>query len=67
MSRKALAVFSALLALSIPVRAVAGEGKYDGQSCYAVQAQLVSHADGYVAGSEVYVGWFPIGEPIRSR
>jgi hypothetical protein len=59
MSREALAIFSALLALSLPIRAVAAEGKYDGQSCYAVQGQLVSHADGFVAGSEVYVGMVP--------
>lgn len=65
MSRKTLLVFSALLAFgvlsasSFPMQAAAAEGKYDGQSCYVVQSQLVSHADGYVAGSEIYVGMVP--------
>jgi hypothetical protein len=59
MSCKTLAAFSALLASSLPMQAFAVEGKYDGQSCYTVQTQLISHADGYVAGSEAYVGMVP--------
>ena len=59
MSCKTLAAFSALLASSFPMQAFAVEGKYDGQSCYTVQTQLISHADGYVAGSEAYVGMAP--------
>ena len=59
MSRKTHAAFGALLASSFPMQAFAAEGKYDGQSCYSVPTQLISHADGYVAGSEAYVGMVP--------
>ncbi len=59
MSCKTLLAFSALLASSFPTLAFAAEGRYDGQSCYAVQTQLISHAEGYVAGSEAYVGMVP--------
>lgn len=59
MSSKTIAVFGALLASSFLMQAFAVEGKYDGQSCYVVQVQLFSHAEGYVAGSETYVGTVP--------
>jgi|SRR6516162_1896222 len=59
MSCKALVVSSALLASCFPIQAFAAEGTYDGRSCYAVRTQLISHAEGYVAGSEAYVGMVP--------
>lgn len=67
MSRKILAVFGVLLVSCLPMQAFAAEGKYDGQSCYTIQTQLISHADGYAAGSEVYVGMVPSwgGDPFK--
>jgi hypothetical protein len=61
MSRKMLLVSSALLAAACSGQALAAEGKYDGQSCYVGQTQVIAHADGFLALSGLYTGTTPSG------
>jgi hypothetical protein len=67
MLRTLLLVSTALLFSAFSTQAFAAEGKYEGQSCYAGQAQLIPHADGYVAGSAAFVGMAPgwEGSPFK--
>ena len=60
MSCKTLAAFSALLASSFSNASICSRGKVRRPVLlYRCKPQLISHADGYVAGSEAYVGMVP--------